>query len=45
MSDEDLDSKSKRCKNENTVKAEKKADKAFHNFLLAMGVAEGDTDY
>ena len=45
LSDEDLDYKTKISKNDNTLKAEKKADKAFTNFLVAMGVAEDQTDY
>ena len=43
LTDDDLESKSKQCKNDNTLKSERKADKAFTTFLLAMGVE--DTDY
>ena len=45
MSDDDLESKSKKCKNFNTLKSERKADKAFRKFLVAMGVKEDQTDY
>ena len=45
MSDKDLEIKTKKCKNENTYKAEKRADKAFIKFLVAMGVDETDTNY
>ena len=43
LTDDDLESKTKQCKNDNTLKSECKADKAFTKFLLAMGVE--DTDY
>ena len=45
LSDDDLESKSKKCKNDNTLKSEHKADKAFKKFLVAMGVKEENTDY
>ena len=45
MSDEDLELKSQKSKNENTVKAERKAHKAFTNFLIVMGVQEENCDY
>ena len=45
LSDEDLDIKTKRNKNENTLRAEKKADKAFTNFLIAMGLPEDGLEY
>ena len=44
LSDDDLDIRTKKNKNENTLKAERKADKAFTNFLIAMGVPETDVD-
>ena len=45
MTDDDLEIKSKKCKNKNTIKAENKADKAFTNFLVAMGIEDDKTDY
>ena len=45
MSDKDLEDKSKKCKNDNTLKAEKKADKAFTKFLITMGIDSDKTNY
>ena len=45
MSDEELDNKTKRCKNENTVRCEQRAHKVFTSFLMANRVSEGETDY
>ena len=45
INDEELASKSKKAKNENTVRTEKRADKAFTNFLMEMGVPEQNCDY
>ena len=45
MTDEELEEKSKRCKNYNTMKAEECADKAFKTFLIANGCDQNDTDY
>ena len=45
MTDDDLEIKSKKCKNEHTIKAKNKADKAFTKFLVAMGIEDDKTDY
>ena len=45
INDEELANKSKKAKNENTEKAEKRAHTAFTNFLLAMGLDKNKTDY
>ena len=45
MNNDDLETKSKKCKNDNTIKCERRADKAFTTFLIAMGVPENETDY
>ena len=45
VNNDELANKSKRAKNENTEKAEKRAHKAFNNFLLAIGISEDKTDY
>ena len=45
IDDDKLAVKSKQAKNENTEKAEKRADKAFTNFLLTMGVSDDKTNY
>ena len=45
MTDSELELKSKKCKNDNTIKSEKKADKAFTKFLITMGVDPEKTDY
>ena len=45
MSDQDLDDKSKRCKNDNTLKCEQRADKAFKTFLITNGCNENGVDY
>ena len=45
MTDDELELKSKKCKNDNTIKSERKADKAFTKFLIAMGVDPDKTDY
>ena len=45
LSDEELEIKSKAQKNVNTDKSEKRADKAFRNFLIPCGREENDCDY
>ena len=45
LSDDDLLVKTKQQKNVNTDKSEKRADKAFRNFLIACGREEHDCDY
>ena len=45
MNDSDLEIKTKKCKNENTEKSEKRADKAFTNFLITIGCDPNQTDY
>ena len=45
MTDEELEEKSKKCKNYNTMKAEERADKAFKTFLVSNGCDEKNTDY
>ena len=45
MNDSDLEVKTKQCKNDNTEKSERRAHKAFTNYLLAMGCPEEATDY
>ena len=43
--DEDLDDKTKKSKNDNTLKCEQRADKAFRNFLVANGCDQNELDY
>ena len=45
MDDKDLEFKTKKAKNENTEKTEKRANKAFTNFLIVMGCPPDKTDY
>ena len=45
MDDEELLVKTKKCKNENTEKSERRADRAFTNFLIATGCPKEETDY
>ena len=45
MTNDELDNRTKKCKNDNTIKAEKKPIKHFIKFLPAMGVCEDQTDY
>ena len=45
MTDEELEEKSKKCRNHNTMKAEEHADKAFRTFLVWNGCDENNTDY
>ena len=45
MDDVDLEIKTKKSKNQNTEKTENRADKAFTNFLIAMGCSPDETDY
>ena len=45
MDDEQLEIKTKLCKNDNTRKIERCAHKAFTKFLITMGVPEDNTDY
>ena len=40
-----MDLKTKKAKNDNTLKAEQKAHKAFTNFLSANGVNQDNLDY
>ena len=41
----ELEERSKKAKNSNTDKAEKRADQAFRKFLIALGKQEEDTEY
>ena len=45
LDDEQLAKKSKEQVNKNTEKSDKRADRAFRNFLVACGRAENDCDY
>ena len=45
LDDEELEQKTKKCKNYNTEKSEARADSAFRKFLMAMDVPEDKTDY
>ena len=45
MSGEDLEDKSKRCKNDNTLKCEQRADKAFKTFLITNGCNANEVNY
>ena len=45
MNDENLATKSKKAKNKNTIRTEKRADKAFIKFLMEMGVPPDQTNY
>ena len=45
LNNEELDQKTKRCKNDNTEKAERCADSAFKNFLITMEVPPDKTNY
>ena len=45
LTDEDLDDKTKKSQNDNTLKCEQRADKAFRNFLVANGCDQNELDY
>ena len=45
MTDDKLEEKSKKSKNDNTIRCEQRADKAFRKFLLANGCDQNDLDY
>ena len=45
MDDDEIAAKSKKSKNINTDKSEKRADRAFRKFLEALGYAENNTEY
>ena len=45
MTDDELEEKSKKSKNDNTIRCEQRADKAFRNVLLANGCNQNDLDY
>ena len=42
---DELETRTKKAKNANTDKSEKRADKAFCKFLMALGKEENDIDY
>ena len=45
LDDDELNEKSKKCKNDNTEKSERRAHSAFTKFLIAMEVPPDKTDY
>ena len=45
MTDDELEEKSKKSKNDNTIRCEQRTDKAFRNFLLGNGCDQNDLDY
>ena len=45
LSDEDLENKTKKSKNDNTLKCEQRVDKAFKNVLIANGCDKNELDY
>ena len=45
INSDELEERSKKAKNSNTDKAEKRVDRAFRKFLIALGKQEEDTEY
>ena len=45
LDDSELQEKTKKSKNSNTDKSERRADNAFKKFLVALGYEEDDTEY
>ena len=45
INSEELEAKSKKAKNDNTDKCERRADKAFCKFLVVLGRDESDTEF